>query len=162
MADVGASSTFGAPSNSKVCLTNSLIEVFLDIWGDKYIKIKRWNLKKRHWDEVVNNFNEQIGKSFEHKYLKVKIDGLKKRYRHESEDVVNRTEGVRSEWMWYDKCDGFWGCTPKATRMLGAMDSGEGIFVYARTIDVNDYAPVDLSDPDISFMSRLELLLPLL
>ena len=153
MADVEASSTFGAPSNSKVCWTNSLIEVFLDIWGDKYIKIKRGNLGKRHWDEVVNNFNEQTGKSFEHKHLKAKIDGLKKRYRHESADVVNRTGGVRLEWLWYDKCDGFWECTPKAAGMPGAMDSGERIPVYARTIDLNEYAPVDLSDPDISFMS---------
>ena len=66
-----------------------LIEVLLDIWDDKYIKIKRGNLGKRHWDEVVNNFNERTGKSFEHKYLKAKIDGLKKQYRHESAVVVN-------------------------------------------------------------------------
>ena len=33
------------------------------------------------------------------------------------------------------------------------MDSGERIPVYARRLDLNDYAPVDPSDPDISFMS---------
>ena len=37
--------------------------------------------------------------------------------------------------------------------MPGAMDSGERIPVYTRTVDFNDYAPVDLSDLDISFMS---------
>ena len=99
MAVVGASSTFGAPSNSKVCWTNPLIEVFLGIWGDKYIKIKWGNLGKHHWDEVVNSFNERTGKSFEHKHLIAKIDGLKKRYKHESADVVNRTGGVQSEWL---------------------------------------------------------------
>ena len=115
MAAIGVSSTFGAPSNFKVCWTSALIEVFLDIWGDKYIMIKRGNLEKHHWDEVVNSFNERTSKSFEQKHLKAKIDGLKKRYRHESADIVNPTGGVRSEWQWYDKCDGFWRCTPKVS-----------------------------------------------
>ena len=61
MTAIGASSTSGAPSNSKVCWTNALIKVFLDIWGDKYIKIKRGNLGKRHWNEVVNSFNKRTG-----------------------------------------------------------------------------------------------------
>ena len=37
--------------------------------------------------------------------------------------------------------------------MSGAMDSGEHIHVYARTVNLNDYAPLDLSDLDFTFMS---------
>ena len=37
--------------------------------------------------------------------------------------------------------------------MPGTMDSCEHILVYARTVDLNDYAPLDLSDPDFTFMS---------
>ena len=41
----------------------------------------------------------------------------------------------------------------KAARVPGALDSGECIPVYARTSDLNDYAPLDLIDRDITFMS---------
>ena len=41
----------------------------------------------------------------------------------------------------------------KAARKLGTIDSDEHTPVYARIVDPNDYAPLYLSDYDITFMS---------
>lgn len=121
--------------------TELMINTLLDVYEEKYFHIERGNFKKRHWVELVAEFNQKSGLLLTKENCRSKLDNLKKKYKSERELVVNASGGIRSTWDMYERCDILWGCTPKQAGLPGGMDGGISV-PSGHVVNLNDnYEP---------------------
>ena len=78
-------------TQGQIVWTDDMTNVFLDVYEEKYIHIQRGNLSKRHWNEIVLEFNKNSGLSLNKDNCRSKLDNLKKRYKKERETFVSRS-----------------------------------------------------------------------
>lgn len=132
----------GPPSQTQIqgsmTWTDAIINALFDVYEEKYIHIQRGNLGKRHWNEIVLEFNKKCDLALTKEQCRSKLDNLKKRYKKERENFVTTSGGIPSTWDLYDRCDILWGCTPKGAGIPGGMDSGVPI-PLGRTVNLDDY-----------------------
>ena len=139
-------------TQGQIVWTDDMTSAFLDVYGEKYIHIQRENLSKRHWNEIVLEFNKNSGLSLNKDNCRSKLDNLKKRYKKERKTFVSRSGCTPSPWTLYDRCDMLWGCTPKSADLPGAMDGGVSIpsGPVVNLVDYNKPNNIDLNEDFIT------------
>ena len=80
-----------------------MTSAFLDVYEDNYIHIQRGNLSKRHWNEIVLEFNKNSRLLLNKDNCRSKLDNLKERYKKKT--FVSRSRHTPSHWPLYDHCD---------------------------------------------------------
>jgi hypothetical protein len=107
-----------------VVWTDSLIEILLSMYEEKYIGQNYNPIGKSQWQTMLHVFNARGKVQFNRDNLISKIDSLKRKWKAEKKGK-STTGGTPSIWIWFDTCDRIWGRTPKTQGIQGAIDVGD-------------------------------------
>ncbi|XP_009406235.2 trihelix transcription factor ENAP1 isoform X2 [Musa acuminata AAA Group] len=89
------------------CWSEGETSTLVDAWGDRYLELKRGNLRQKHWQEVADAVNCRRG-AFGRRpprtdvQCKNRIDTLKKKYKIEKARV---TSAFASQWQFFSRLD---------------------------------------------------------
>ncbi|CAL9122096.1 unnamed protein product [Musa textilis] len=89
------------------CWSEGETSVLVDAWGDRYLELKRGNLRQKHWQEVADAVNCRRGASGRRPprtdvQCKNRIDTLKKKYKIEKARVAS---AAASQWQFFSRLD---------------------------------------------------------
>ncbi|KFK38790.1 hypothetical protein AALP_AA3G160900 [Arabis alpina] len=85
------------------CWSEEATEILIDAWGERFMELKRGNLKQQHWKQVAEIVNsERINKSVKSDIqCKNRIDTVKKKFKQEKAKIVST--GENSKWVFFNK-----------------------------------------------------------
>jgi hypothetical protein len=118
-----------APTVKAVLWDANAEEYIIGNWGQEYIRIRKGNLKDRHWVTIAEEFKKDQGPNKQHylpKHCKSKIDSLKKRYKTEKKKK-NATKSVNSSWPHFAKLNEILAINPKIVGISGGFDLGADV-----------------------------------
>lgn len=88
------------------CWSEEATEILIDAWGERFVELKKGNLKQQHWKEVAEIVNsERIDKSLKSDIqCKNRIDTVKKKFKQEKAKIA-ANGGYNSKWVFFNKLE---------------------------------------------------------
>ncbi|KAL5573690.1 hypothetical protein UlMin_023287 [Ulmus minor] len=97
------------------CWSQDATFTLIEAWGDRYLELKRGNLRQKHWQEVSDAVNSRHCNSAKTRrtdiQCKNRIDTLKKKYKVEKARVSESDGSYISPWPFFDRLDALIGAT---------------------------------------------------
>ncbi|VVA97591.1 unnamed protein product [Arabis nemorensis] len=102
-------------------------EILIDAWGERFLELKRGNLKQQHWKEVAEIVNsERINKSLKSDIqCKNRIDTVKKKFKQEKAKIAST--GDDSKWVFFKKLEHLIGVATTSTPLPQRKRLGGGV-----------------------------------
>ncbi|CAH2053742.1 unnamed protein product [Thlaspi arvense] len=88
------------------CWSEEATEILIDAWGERFMELKRGNLKQQHWEEVAKIVNRSSSSKSPKTDLQCKnrIDTAKKKFKQEKAKVAAGTDN-NSRWIFFKKLE---------------------------------------------------------
>ncbi|GMN63601.1 hypothetical protein TIFTF001_032681 [Ficus carica] len=120
--DTGTPSPATAPqarptpfSGREDCWSADATFTLIDSWGERYLELKRGNLRQKHWQEVAEAVNSEHSDGPKSRrtdiQCKNRIDTLKKKYKIEKARVSDSDGNYVSPWPFFVRLDALIGAT---------------------------------------------------
>ncbi|KAG9141372.1 hypothetical protein Leryth_001824 [Lithospermum erythrorhizon] len=114
----------GGGGGREDCWSEGATEVLIEAWGERFVDLKRGNLKQNHWKEVadiVNSRDDYMKTPRTDNQCKNRIDTVKKKFKTEKQRIA--MSGGRSSWRFFDRMEELIGPNVKATPTAVASPS---------------------------------------
>lgn len=85
------------------CWSDGSTGILISAWGERYLEMKRGNLKEKHWKEVAQIVSGGGGRTRTHVQCKYRIDTVKRKYKLEKAKVA--TGHGSSKWAFFETMD---------------------------------------------------------
>lgn len=101
------------------CWSEDATYTLIEAWGDRYIELKRGNLRQKHWQEVAAAVNSLHGHTKKLRrtdiQCKNRMDTVKKKYKIEKSRVSNSAGDYTSPWPFFVRLDSLLGGSFKSS-----------------------------------------------
>ncbi|PON43120.1 sequence-specific DNA binding transcription factor [Parasponia andersonii] len=101
---------FSGSGGREDCWSEEATSTLVEAWGDRYLALKRGNLRQQHWQEVADAVNSDHGDGGVRSrrtdiQCKNRIDTLKKKYKIEKARVFESEGSYVSAWPFFARLD---------------------------------------------------------
>lgn len=91
------------------CWSEEATEILINAWGERFLELKRGNLKQQHWKEVAEivNRDNKTNKSLKTDIqCKNRIDTVKKKFKQEKAKIAaGEFDDNKSKWIFFKKLE---------------------------------------------------------
>lgn len=91
------------------CWSEEATEILINAWGERFLELKRGNLKQQHWKEVAEivNRDNKTKKSLKTDIqCKNRIDTVKKKFKQEKAKIAaGECDDNKSKWIFFKKLE---------------------------------------------------------
>ncbi|XP_010104393.2 trihelix transcription factor ASIL1 isoform X1 [Morus notabilis] len=152
--DTGTPSPAKAPlarttpfSGREDCWSADATFTLIDAWGERYLELKRGNLRQKHWQEVADAVNSDHCDGPKSRrtdiQCKNRIDTLKKKYKIEKARVSDSDGTYVSPWPFFARLDALIGATfPVAKKLSPLLATAAGGYRNPSPPSWARYSPV--------------------
>ncbi|KAG7577205.1 hypothetical protein ISN45_Aa03g015010 [Arabidopsis thaliana x Arabidopsis arenosa] len=86
------------------CWSEEATEILINAWGERYLELKRGNLKQQHWKEVAEIVNRDNKSPKTDIQCKNRIDTVKKKFKLEKAKIAaGGDDNNSSKWIFFKK-----------------------------------------------------------
>ena len=113
---------FSGGGGREDCWSEEATFTLVEAWGDRYLALKRGNLRQKHWQEVADAVNSEHCDGLRSRrtdiQCKNRIDTLKKKYKIEKARVYESDGAYVSPWPFFARLDALIGKNYPISKVL--------------------------------------------
>ncbi|EOA32518.1 hypothetical protein CARUB_v10015798mg, partial [Capsella rubella] len=116
------------------CWSEEATETLINAWGERFLKLKRGNLKQEHWKEVAEIVDRDNETAKTDTQCKNRIDTVKKKFKQEKAKVAagGGDEDCNSKWIFFEKLQHLIGGATTASKALKVTPLSSRSNLYQR------------------------------